>query len=498
MTKFFNKVPFNRPPFGSAFGNAFGSTFGLEGGFNANAQGNLVLDLDASLGITLNGADVSAWASQSGGQNSIAVQGIAILQPTFNATGLNGEPSVTFIKADETQMGIPSNSDIDITDSFTMYVVANFPAQTGETGTLLSKNVALGYNIGINLSDQIFVECSDGTITGPVNSNAVAVNTDIILEIIYRVTGGGLAVFTANGADEGDDTHTLESIFSNSAQAFVGALDVNDFLFNGDIGRMLLYKGVLPTANRNNVIRGLGQQFGITVSTVSAGELFCGRVEASDIDVPENGGVTLLGITEDDDGNIIYADAGNDTIVRLVGKTAVIDAELDLNSAIPVIGNPWGVAWVNGNLVVTNTINRTVTEFVGFSLTVNSSFTHPHTTASQIRGIAWTGSNLLSIVADAPETVFELQGISDTIVQQFATSTTSARGIAFDGTNMMLGDANTNQIIVYDGISNTEICRFATPATNQTGITVLSDNGLALGDISTSPDKIFFYDPIVT
>lgn len=58
---------------------------------------NLRLDLDASLGITLVGADVNAWADQSGVANDFAAQ-FAGNRPLFVATGFNGgaKPYVEF------------------------------------------------------------------------------------------------------------------------------------------------------------------------------------------------------------------------------------------------------------------------------------------------------------------------------------------------------------------------------------------------------------------
>ncbi len=59
------------------------------------AVGNPIVMLDAAMGITLNGADVSNWADQSGNGND-ASQGTAADQPLFNASDadFNNQPSV--------------------------------------------------------------------------------------------------------------------------------------------------------------------------------------------------------------------------------------------------------------------------------------------------------------------------------------------------------------------------------------------------------------------
>ena len=49
--------------------------------------------VQADRGITLNGSTVSAWADQSGNAKDYSE---ATNQPTYNATGLNGRPTLTF------------------------------------------------------------------------------------------------------------------------------------------------------------------------------------------------------------------------------------------------------------------------------------------------------------------------------------------------------------------------------------------------------------------
>jgi len=87
MTKFFNTVPYNRPPFGDAFGIAFGKAFGKSSvaAFTPADVPNLICWYDAALGITFGtGSDVAGWADQSGNGNDLA-QATQTNQPLFVA-----------------------------------------------------------------------------------------------------------------------------------------------------------------------------------------------------------------------------------------------------------------------------------------------------------------------------------------------------------------------------------------------------------------------------
>lgn len=54
----------------------------------------------ADAGVTLNGSTVSSWADQSGNGKTLS-QATAARQPTYDATGLNGFPCITFDGVDD-------------------------------------------------------------------------------------------------------------------------------------------------------------------------------------------------------------------------------------------------------------------------------------------------------------------------------------------------------------------------------------------------------------
>lgn len=82
------------------------------GGFSPFAVGQPIVLLDAAIGITLNGADVSDWADQSGEDNDVS-QATAVDQPLYNASdsNWNDNPSVNFDGVSEYIASAPFSSD---------------------------------------------------------------------------------------------------------------------------------------------------------------------------------------------------------------------------------------------------------------------------------------------------------------------------------------------------------------------------------------------------
>lgn len=269
----------DRPPilgqkaFSGAFAGAFNSPFSTKGGFNAKAQGTLVLDLDATVfsSLTFNGGDISGWADQSGADNN-AAQATATAQPTYNATGINNRPSLTFPNSAIEHMVITDPVTLRLASSFTAYIVCN-PDGFSQFPTMFSKSSNNNYRFlfssdgklrcilnglpGPSLSDQ---QSSTNSPTGPA-----------VVEINYQVTVGGAIKFSVNGAALGaDKTSDRSSITTSTADFVVGRTpSAGSQNFKGEYGRLLIYSNLLPLENRNNVITGLGDQFGITVGTVT-------------------------------------------------------------------------------------------------------------------------------------------------------------------------------------------------------------------------------------
>jgi len=90
MTKFFNTVPYNRPPFGDAFGNAFGNAFGPEvagvvPAFDPLSISNIIGWWDAGQNVSTVSGDVDQWNDQSVNANHVT-QTNAADRPLYDTT----------------------------------------------------------------------------------------------------------------------------------------------------------------------------------------------------------------------------------------------------------------------------------------------------------------------------------------------------------------------------------------------------------------------------
>lgn len=254
---------------GNYLANAYGMTW-ADIRFDPAELSGLVLGLDASIGITLNASDVSAWLDQSGNGND-AAQATAADQPAFNATGINSKPSVTFVSASAEEMDVADDNTLDLTADFTAYCVCK-PASFADT-TILQK----GTSAAIDYQWLLTATAANGdqsVVTNPgansvvSNTNDITPNQEVILEVLYKSGGGTeLTVFTKSGVAMGIDFPTGASIQTSGNQMFIGSGGGTKY-FNGEIGSLFIYNRILLTSERNNVGNSLAAQYGLTWTDV--------------------------------------------------------------------------------------------------------------------------------------------------------------------------------------------------------------------------------------
>jgi hypothetical protein len=157
------------------------------------AQLSTALWLDAadSSTITLNGATVSQWNDKSGNGRNVA-QAVATAQPTYNASGLNSKPTLSFDGGDILET--PNNVSITINSRASAFIVfQNTGAGAGtQFNFLLSPNFIDIYSA---TSSQIRWELGTTPTTLGSNTHSITSNTP------YIFGGAGKSSFV-NGGDK--------------------------------------------------------------------------------------------------------------------------------------------------------------------------------------------------------------------------------------------------------------------------------------------------------
>ena len=100
-------------------------------------------------------------------------------------------------------------------------------------------------------------------------TGTVSIIDDVAVVLEFHYDLGTIIKYTGNGLSLGSQASAISSINLTAAAMFIGQGGDNAQYYNGEMGRMLLYGSLPTTAERNSIIRGLGNQFGLTVGTVS-------------------------------------------------------------------------------------------------------------------------------------------------------------------------------------------------------------------------------------
>jgi len=230
--------------------------------FKPDDINDLTFWLDAAVGIVLVGNKVSTWTDQTS-TPLVASQGTDANRAVFEATGLNGHPTLDFDGVND-EYTIPDNADLDISSSFTMYIVCQ--PELFDLRTMFSKNQTNSYVWSVDTGGKQRFQ-SSGTPAGihdvsSIGPATIAASESVILEIHYLLSGASEVNFTKNGLSMGTVSSPANSIFASSIQAFLGSGAGINF-FSGKISQVLLYKRLLTTEERNQVGTYLGARYGI-------------------------------------------------------------------------------------------------------------------------------------------------------------------------------------------------------------------------------------------
>lgn len=270
-------LPLGQPPFAGAFSGAFAGAFSQKGTIQAIdpvSLPNLSIGFSADTGVNAgspsNGDPVTDWADQSTNGND-AEQTTVNRQPTFNSTGINGKPSLTWdrVAGQEDRMIIPDDNSLDYPQGYSSFVVCQ-PSSYAVFPTFWSKGSNDNRFI-INSSTGLFCAATPTTgptqvLTSPGPGTLPTVGTPLIVEAHFEFGSNKRVRFFANGLTLGVRAHTLNDIKTNSATMDLGFTPAaSNQTFIGEYRAVYINTGVLTGSQILGVRKFLSEDSDIAV-----------------------------------------------------------------------------------------------------------------------------------------------------------------------------------------------------------------------------------------
>ncbi len=195
------------------------------------------------------------------------------LQPTYNATGLNGKPCAIFDASSKYVLfatnGLDVFNNLPAVTMFSVFRVSGLPAVEGrifsgmqsgsftDTLQVISTRAAPSFRVGDKSnSSQGFVGLEGGT---PV------INTNYILCSRVVASAGAIYLYLNGTLINSNTSWQVPQNFQNadlSALWFGGRITSDDRYFSGRLGQTLIYEGDLSTSARNACFAALNTYWG--------------------------------------------------------------------------------------------------------------------------------------------------------------------------------------------------------------------------------------------
>lgn len=213
---------------------------------------------DASYGATLNSTTVSALVDKSGNGYS-ASQGTSTKQPTYNASGIRANPSITYTNAASPDGDFFSTNALATFFTgndmpFSISCVLNYSAFTGSTMVFWTAGNS------VNTNSYIFVGITDttgfinaggrgsGTTKNVTGTTALTAGTSYVISIVSNgttISSWINGVLDINGGDIDVGSKTIDIV---SIGGFIRNSEAN--FFNGDIPEFLIYDSAISDSRR--------------------------------------------------------------------------------------------------------------------------------------------------------------------------------------------------------------------------------------------------------
>jgi len=228
-------------------------------GFVPPGLSGCVLWLRSDTGLTMNGANVSAWADLSGNGNN-ASQGASTRQPAFNTRQINGQPSLFFdpsTSGSEKYMNL-SNSLASLSALHAFVVHRRLTAtesNNAKTG-FWKLGTAAGAAAMPGTDGNIYDDCGS-TASHACGAPVVTLTTSQVYEVTSQ-SGSW-----ANGLNGVAQFSTASNTVGGSSTAQIGGNSGFGNFYNGDWAEMILFNRILATPERALVIGYLNGRYAL-------------------------------------------------------------------------------------------------------------------------------------------------------------------------------------------------------------------------------------------
>lgn len=155
------------------------------------------LDAADAATITLNGSTVSQWDDKSGNRRNVT-QSVAVYQPAYNATAINGLPAVYF----STNTIMTGSAPLTSCNEFSLFLVHEEVSRVTPTTWRLNSEAAGRVTTHIMWSDgKFYFDCGGSTGANRLAANSPIGTTPVgINQWAYRNTvSGGIKDVAVNG-----------------------------------------------------------------------------------------------------------------------------------------------------------------------------------------------------------------------------------------------------------------------------------------------------------
>ena len=207
-----------------------------------------------------NGDPIGTWLDLSGNGRHVTASTDA-RRPTLGTNAKNGLPGVVFDGTDD-GLNIPS---FNYTADFTIFAVVKYTFSTG-TPTICHAQTGVGasmYQFRFNSSTSLQAIAFNTVPSAFTSNQLTTVNSDVF-NVVGMKVGANQVISYSNGT-AGSAVNITGTQNSGSTTGEIG-IRLNANSLNGTICELLQYDSALTDAQRIQIQRYLGAQWGITVA----------------------------------------------------------------------------------------------------------------------------------------------------------------------------------------------------------------------------------------